>query len=91
MGFENAFNFNKKEKFADKEDNRRKMKAALHLAILGYLALNPDGAATAGKREAARIAEGLKMSDTIKPGVVAEDMPQKDDDEKGTVKYTIKG
>ena len=61
------------------EGGRRKVvedaaKAALRTAMVVTTFLNPD-ASLAGRREASRIVEGIKMSDTMKPGVTAEDNP----------------
>lgn len=55
------------------ETARKKAQLALQSAILLYMAMNPDGSA-AGKREAVRVAEGLKIS-RVEPDVQSADVP----------------
>lgn len=93
MGLEGGSKKKIERLYSSEEPFDRKMAvAALHAAIAAFTILNGSGdpSQAGGRREASRLSNGLKMEDTIKPGIIARNVPKKDD-ERGTIKYTIKG
>lgn len=56
-------------------------RSTLRAAIVATTLMHPEQS-LAGRREASRIVEGIKMSDTIKPGIVAEDSPKESNNER---------
>ena len=73
MGIESTKKRKKIEKIA---------KATLQAAVVASAILAGPGESMAGKREAAIRAFEPKMSDTLKPAVVAADVPKTDTPEK---------
>ncbi len=78
-----------KQKKEPESFDRKAAQAALQMAILGFLATADPSAAMAGKREAVRVAEGIKVSEHVMPKPFAGDTP-KDDPKKRNVKWRIK-